>query len=150
MKTTVTYLIFVAIVLGIGITIGLYNLPGEWYQSLTKPPFNPPNWVFGPAWSILYILIGIAGARTWLREPGATGMLLWFGQMVLNYLWSPFFFGLQQPEAALAIIVVMLVLILAFIGNRWPRDRLAALLFVPYAAWVAFATVLNASIVYLN
>src|ERR1700712_5022238 len=89
MKTTVTYLIFVAIVLCIGIAIGFYNLPGDWYQSLAKPPFNPPNWVFGPAWSMLYVLIGIAGARTWLREPSGAGMGVWFGQMVLNYLWSP-------------------------------------------------------------
>jgi benzodiazapine receptor len=150
MNRTATYLVFVAIVLGVGIAIGLYNLPGVWYQSLAKPPFNPPNWVFGPAWSILYILIGTAGARTWLQQPRAFGMPLWFGQMILNYLWSPVFFGLQLPKAALAIIVVMLVLILAFIANRGPRDRVTALLFIPYAAWVAFATVLNGSIVYLN
>jgi benzodiazapine receptor len=150
MKTAITYLLFVATVLGIGIAIGFNNLPGTWYQSLAKPPFNPPNWVFGPAWSILYVLIGMAGAGTWLRGPGTSAMQLWFGQMVLNYLWSPFFFGLQLPKAALVIIVVMLVLIVAFIGNRWPHDRVAALLFLPYAAWVAFATMLNASIVYLN
>jgi benzodiazapine receptor len=150
MKTAITYLIFVVVVLGIGIAIGFYNLPGEWYQSLAKPPFNPPNWIFGPAWSILYVLVGLAGARTWLQAPGAGGLGFWFGQMLLNYLWSPLFFGLQLPKAALGIILVMLVLILAFIGNRWPRDRVAALLFLPYAAWVAFATLLNASIVYLN
>jgi translocator protein len=151
MRTPATYVIFIALVLGIGIAIGFYNLPGIWYQSLAKPPFNPPNWVFGPAWSILYVLIGIAGARTWLREPGASaGMRLWVGQMLLNFLWSPVFFGLQLPKAALPIIVLMLVLILAFIRNRWSRDRLAALSFVPYAAWVGFASLLNASIVYLN
>ncbi|KQV84241.1 TspO/MBR family protein [Rhizobium sp. Root1220] len=150
MSKALTYIIFVAIVLGGGVAIGVNNLPGEWYQSLAKPPFNPPNWVFGPAWSILYVLIGIAGARTWMRGHLSIGMLIWAWQVVFNFLWSPFFFGLEMPVAALAVIVVLLVLILAFIRNRWNADRVAAWLFVPYAAWVGFATILNASIVYLN
>src|ERR1700712_4407151 len=102
MNKAITYLVFIVVVLGIGIAIGFYNLPGAWYQSLVKPPFNPPNWVFGPAWSILYVLVGIAGARTWLEEPGGAAMRLWLGQMGMNFLWSPFFFGLQLPKAALA------------------------------------------------
>ena len=149
MNKTITYLVFIILVLGIGILIGFINLPGAWYQSLAKPPFNPPNWLFGPAWSILYILIGIAGARTWLSVP-AGGMQLWFGQMLLNYLWSPLFFGIEKPLLALVVIVALLLSILAFIANRWNRDRTAAWLFIPYAAWVAFATLLNASIAYLN
>jgi len=150
MTKAITTLVFIVAVLAIGIAIGFYNLPGTWYQSLAKPPFNPPNWLFGPAWTILYILIGIAGARTWLRGPTSSGMKLWFGQMLLNYLWSPFFFGIERPMIALAVIVAMLIVILAFIANRWNRDRPAALLFVPYAAWVAFATLLNGSIAYLS
>lgn len=150
MNRAITYLVFIALVLGIGIAIGFYNLPGAWYQSLAKPPFNPPNWVFGPAWTILYILIGIAGARTWLAAPVKGGMQLWCVQMLLNYLWSPLFFGIQKPGIALVVIVALLVAILAFIVNRWNRDRTAALLFLPYAAWVGFATLLNASIAYLN
>jgi len=150
MTKAITTLVFVGLVLGIGIAIGFINLPGAWYQSLNKPPFNPPNWLFGPAWTILYILIGIAGARTWLLGPRTTGMRLWFGQMLLNYLWSPFFFGIEKPLIALVIIVALLIVILAFIANRWHRDRMAALLFLPYAAWVAFATLLNGSIAYLN
>ncbi|MDM9619402.1 TspO/MBR family protein [Rhizobium sp. S96] len=150
MSRALTYIIFVAIALGGGLAIGINNLPGEWYQSLAKPSFNPPNWIFGPVWSVLYVVIGIAGARTWLRGHLSVGMLIWACQMVLNFLWSPFFFGLQKPPVALAIILVLLVVVLAFIGNRWRADRVAALLFVPYAAWVGFATVLNASIAYLN
>src|ERR1700712_5046056 len=102
MNKAITYLVFIVVVLGIGIAIGFYNLPGAWYQSLAKPLFNPPNWIFGAAWSILYFLIGIAGARTWLAAPLKGGMQLWFAQMLLNYLWSPFFFGSQKPLIALA------------------------------------------------
>ncbi|WP_160007430.1 TspO/MBR family protein [Rhizobium sp. 18055] len=150
MSKVLTYIVFIAIALGGGLAIGVNNLPGEWYQSLAKPPFNPPNWIFGPAWSILYVLIGIAGARTWVRGHLSVGMLIWAGQMVVNFLWSPFFFGLQMPPVALAIILVLWVLILAFIANRWNADRIAAWLFLPYLAWVSFATLLNGSIVYLN
>lgn len=150
MNKASTYIVFIVAVLGIGLAIGLFNLPGVWYQSLVKPPFNPPNWLFGPAWTTLYVLIGIAGARTWLMGPKTEGMKLWFVQMALNFLWSPFFFGLEKPLIALVIILGMLIVILAFIANRWQRDRIAALLFIPYAAWVAFAMVLNASIAYLN
>ncbi len=150
MNKASTYIVFIVAVLGTGLAIGFFNLPGAWYQSLVKPPFNPPNWLFGPAWTTLYVLIGIAGARTWLMGPKTDVMKLWFVQMALNFLWSPFFFGLEKPLIALVIILGMLIVILAFIANRWQRDRIAALLFIPYAAWVAFATVLNASIAYLN
>ncbi len=150
MSRALTYIVFIAIVLGGGLVIGLNNLPGEWYQSLTKPAFNPPNSVFGPVWSVLYVLIGIAGAKTWLRGHLSVGMLIWAGQMVLNFLWSPFFFGLRMPAVALAIIIALFALVIAFIRNRWNANRVSALLFVPYAGWVAFATALNASIVYLN
>lgn len=141
---------FLVIIIGVGAVIGVSTAPGEWYASLDKPPFNPPNWVFGPIWFALYVLIAIAGWRTFLPEPKGTGMRLWYGQMLLNWLWSPTWFSLHLPWLALLVIVAILALIGAFIANRWQRDRLAAWLFVPYAAWVAFATVLNLSIAILN
>jgi tryptophan-rich sensory protein len=150
MSKPATYVLFIAIVLGIGLLIGYINLPGEWYRSLVKPPFTPPNWLFGPAWTIIYILVGIAGARTWLGGGISPGMVLWFVQMLLNFIWSPLFFGRQMPATALVVIVALLVAILGFIANRWSADRPAALLFMPYAAWVAFATLLNGSIAYSN
>lgn len=150
MSKALTYIVFVAIALGGGLIIGMNNLPGDWYESLAKPAFNPPNSVFGPVWSVLYVLIGIAGAKTWRRGHLSVGMLIWAGQMVLNFLWSPFFFGLRMPAVALAIIIALFALVIAFIRNRWNANRASALLFVPYACWVAFATALNASIVYLN
>ena len=96
------------------------------------------------------VLIGIAGARTWIRKPMGTRMRLWFTQMVLNFLWSPIFFGMQSPAGALVIIVPMLICIVAFMALTYRRDRISMWLFVPYAVWVAFATVLNASIGMLN
>ncbi|MDA5631708.1 MULTISPECIES: TspO/MBR family protein [Rhizobium/Agrobacterium group] len=150
MKNLTVYIVFVVVVVAIGALIGVNNVPGEWYQSLQKPFFNPPNWIFGPVWTTLYVLIGIAGARTWIRKRMGTRMRLWFTQMVLNFLWSPIFFGMQSPAGALVIIIPMLVCILAFIALTYRRDRISMWLFVPYALWVAFATVLNASIGILN
>ncbi len=150
MKSWISLGVFVVLVLGGGTAIGLVTAPGEWYASLQKPPFNPPNWVFGPVWSILYVMVAIAGWRTWRRERGGTAMVAWVVQLVLNVLWSPIFFAAQNPPLALAIIVAMLGSIFLFIAQTWQRDRPSALLFLPYAAWVSFATVLNASIVWLN
>ncbi|MBD0413047.1 TspO/MBR family protein [Oryzicola mucosus] len=149
-KNYLSLAVFIAVVLGIGLLIGFVTLPGEWYASLQKPAFNPPNWVFGPAWTILYILIGIAGWRIWEIDRYGGAMKLWLLQMALNFCWSPAFFGAQRIGLALVIIFLLLLTILAFIGVAARRDKMAALLFVPYAGWVAFATALNASIWMLN
>ncbi|KAA3502634.1 tryptophan-rich sensory protein [Rhizobium rhizogenes] len=150
MKNLTVYIVFVVAVVAVGALIGVNNVPGEWYQSLQKPFFNPPNWIFGPVWTTLYVLIGIAGARTWIRKRMGTRMRLWFTQIVLNFLWSPIFFGMQSPAGALVIIVPMLICILAFVALTYRRDRVSMWLFVPYALWVGFATLLNASIGLLN
>ena len=142
--------LFLVVVIGIGAVIGISTAPGEWYAGLNKPPFNPPNWIFGPVWFTLYLLIAVAGWRTFLSEPTGTAMKLWFGQMALNWLWSPVWFGLHLIWPAFIVIVLIDALVLAFIANRWSRDRLSAWLFVPYAAWVLFASLLNLSIAILN
>lgn len=144
------YFLFIAVVLAGGLFIGANNIPGEWYQSLAKPPFNPPNWVFAPVWSILYIVIGVAGARTWLSHRRTMAMRLWFAQLVFNFGWSPLFFGQQDPTSALIVILGLLISVIGFIAASWRQDRTAALLFLPYLAWVAFATALNTAIVVLN
>lgn len=149
MPRALTLIAFLIVVLGGGWLIGLIALPDAWFAGLIKPSFNPPNWVFAPVWTLLYILIAIAGARAYERG-GARGLALWGTQLGLNFAWSPAFFGLHRPALALAIVVVLLAVILAFIVARWRGDRVSALLFVPYAAWVAFASLLNASIVVLN
>ena len=142
--------VFLAVVIGVGALIGISTAPGEWYANLNKPPFNPPNWLFGPVWFALYVLIAIAGWRTFLAEPNGLAMKLWFGQMVLNWLWSPIWFSLHLLWPAFIVIIAIFALILAFIQNRWRRDRVSAWLFVPYAAWVGFASLLNLAIATLN
>ncbi|GAB2187612.1 TspO/MBR family protein [Roseibium sp. LAB1] len=142
--------LFLAVVLGVGITIGILNTPGSWYEALLKPPFNPPNWIFAPVWTVLYILIAIAGWRTFLRAHDGRVMQIWYGQMVLNWIWSPLFFTLHFMWTAFAVIAVMLYLILNFIGGSWRADRLSALLFIPYALWTGFAGLLNLSLALLN
>ena len=126
--------------------IGTVTRPDGWYAALAKPSFNPPNWVFAPVWTLLYVMIAIAGVRTFEGVP-RRGFGLWLGQMALNFAWTPVFFGLHRAGLALAIILGLLITILVFVATRWREDRTAALLFVPYAAWVAFASVLNAAIV---
>ena len=121
-----------------------------WYESTPKPMWNPPNEVFGPVWTVLYILIGIAGARVWIRDRGGPLPKLWFTQIALNFLWPLVFFAAQRPDLALVVLAGMLASILAFIALAWRRDRPSALMFLPYAVWVSFAGLLNASIWWLN
>lgn len=149
-RSWMTLAVFILAVVGGGILIGVNNIPGEWYAGLAKPTFNPPNWIFAPVWTVLYVLIAIAGWRTWRRNARGGAMFLWWTQLALNFLWSPVFFGAQRPGVALAIILTLLVIIVLFIVVSWRRDRLTALLFAPYAAWVAFASLLNTSIYQLN
>ena len=149
-RSLVLTVAFVAVVVAVGAVIGISSSPDGWYQSLAKPPFNPPNWIFGPVWFALYVMIGIAGARTAYRDASSTPMFLWILQMILNWAWSPTWFTLHQLWPAFIIIAAVLALIVAFIVTTWKADRVSALLFVPYAAWVAFASSLNLSIALLN
>ncbi|WDZ76842.1 tryptophan-rich sensory protein [Ensifer adhaerens] len=150
MNRTIVYAVFIAAVLGLGLLIGYNNIPGQWYQSLAKPAFNPPDWIFAPVWSILYVMIGIAGARMFLDHRRAAAMRLWLAQMMLNLLWSPLFFGIKDISSALIVIIALLIAIAGFVVASWQRDRVSALLFLPYLAWVAFATALNSSILLMN
>lgn len=149
-RSLILLVVFLAVVIGVGASIGVVTAPGEWYASLNKPPFNPPNWLFAPVWFALYVLIAVAGWRTFLRAPNGTAMKLWYGQMVLNWLWTPTFFLLQWLWPAVVVIVAMLITMIAFILRSWNEDRPSAWMFVPYAAWVSFATLLNTSIAILN
>lgn len=150
MRRYVVLLGFIVLVLGGGTLIGLLTLPGDWYAGLQKPSFNPPPWIFGPVWTVLYILVAVAGWLVWSRDPKSLAMRMWIAQLVLNFLWSPAFFGLHKPGLALVVIVALLVAILGFMLQARRLDRLATWLFAPYLLWVAFATVLNAAIWWLN
>lgn len=150
MNQRIGLLLFVAVVMIGGLAIGYFTRPGEWYAQLAKPDFTPPGWLFGPVWTVLYIMIGIAGWRVWRMDRRGWSMRIWSAQLFLNFLWSPVFFTAHQIGLALAIILFLLVAIFGFVSTTWRQDRSAAFLFAPYAAWVVFASVLNASIFALN
>ncbi|PYE46878.1 TspO/MBR related protein [Rhizobium sp. PP-F2F-G20b] len=150
MRPLPTYALFIVAVVACGLLIGINNTPGEWYQSLQKPPFNPPNWIFAPVWTTLYVIIGYVGARTFLQDRRSRAMRFWGAQMLFNFAWSPLFFGFHEIALALIVILALLISVYAFIAVSWRQDRLSAWLFMPYAAWVSFATLLNGSILLLN
>lgn len=141
--------VFVLLAFGAG-AFGSLALPDAWYASLSKPPFNPPNWIFAPIWTGLYILMAFAAWRVYGRAGVGTAILLWGAQLALNAAWSPLFFGMHWIVGALADIVGLLTLVLATTLLFFRHDRAAGLLMVPYALWVAFASVLNFAIYRLN
>ena len=130
--------------------VGSRFVPGEWYAQLAKPAFNPPDWIFAPVWSVLYAMMAVAAWRAWLRAGLGPAILLWLAQLVLNAAWSWLFFGLHRIGIALLEILVLLTLIAATTMAFWRRERLAGGLMIPYLAWVAFASVLNAALWVLN
>lgn len=141
--------LFLVLVLAVGFTIGFTIRPGEWYRSLAKPWFTPPNWLFAPAWTLVYILIAIAGWRvTTIEGFNSTTFRLWIVQMLLNWTWTPVFFGFHQIGLGLAVIVCLLAIVLTFMIRV--QDRLARCCFAPYALWLVYATSLNAAIFFLN
>jgi translocator protein len=123
-----------------------------WYPGLAKPAWNPPNWIFGPVWTTLYVLMGVAIWRVWRTAGPETTRLvrLYFVQLALNALWSVLFFGLKSPGWALVDIALLWGLLVWLLAGCWRRDRVAAALWLPYVLWVSFATALNAAIVRLN
>ena len=129
--------------------VGVAGTAAE-YRSLATPPWAPPSWLFGPVWTALYVTIAVAGWLAW-RRAGWTAGLTWYGvQLVLNAAWTPLFFGAGRYAWALVDIVALWLALSVTIGLFWRVSRPAALLLVPYWAWVAYATALNAAIVALN
>lgn len=149
-RSFVPLVAFVALVAAAGL-FGAGFEPGEWYADLEKPPLNPPDWVFPPVWSLLYLAIAVAAWLVWREHPeSAAPLALWACQLVLNSAWSLLFFGLHRPGLALAEIVVLFLLV-ALTTRCFFRVRpLAGALLAPYLAWVGFAVYLNAGLWYLN
>ena len=133
--------------------VGAFFMPGEWYAQLSKPAWNPPNWIFGPVWTALYLMMAVAAWRIW-RLGGFGGqrrpLILFFIQLALNAAWSPLFFGLKEPGLAFAEILVLWLAIVLTIAAFRRADRLAAGLLVQYLAWVSFASVLNFTLWRMN
>jgi len=120
------------------------------YADLDKPFFAPPSWLFGPVWTVLYVMIAVAGWLVWRQVTWDRALTVYAVQLVLNAAWTPLFFGSDRYGLALVEILLLLAAVVATIVLFWGRSRVAALLLVPYAAWVAFATALNAGIWVLN
>lgn len=144
--------VFLVLSVGGGLAIGALTGPDAWFAQLRKPSFNPPNWLFAPVWTVLYVLIGVAGWRVWKKTDaiGSLPIALWWAQLGANFMWSPWFFAAHRIDIALGVIVFLLLSIVAFIAATARHDRISTYLFAPYAAWVAFATVLNAAFYSLN
>jgi translocator protein len=133
--------------------IGSRFQPGEWYQNLTKPSLTPPSWVFGPVWTILYILMGVAAWLVWRRYGFAAAVLplsLFVGQLALNALWSYVFFGLHKPGLACLNLAALWLALLATLTAFWQIEPPAGQLLLPYLLWVTFAGYLNLQLWRLN
>ena len=144
----------ICLLIGILASFATQSSVNDWYLGLNKPGFNPPNWLFGPVWAILYILMGIAAGIVWSKgvyHLWVKTALYHFGfQLLLNALWSIVFFGFQSPFWALLVILTLLILIILTI--RWFKvvSNVAAILMIPYLFWVCFATLLNYKIWEMN
>ena len=150
------FTISLLVTLSIGAIAGVFTAPqiASWYLYLKKPSFNPPNWIFGPVWTILYILIGIAAYLVWQQRSNAINFInakrIYFLQLFFNFSWSLVFFGLHQVVGALIIIVLLFICIIINIRAFSKISKTAAWLLAPYLLWVSFATALNCSIYILN
>ena len=134
-------------------SLGAVFMPGEWYATLKKPPWNPPGWIFGPVWIALYSMMAVSAWLVWRcggwgkqRKP----LLSFLAQLALNALWTPLFFGLHRPGIAFGKIVLLWLAIAATSVVFRPVSRAAMLLLVPYLAWVSFAAALNFTLWRLN
>lgn len=153
MSRILKLIIAVALPLAAGLIGSLVTTPAipTWYATLIKPSFSPPNWLFGPVWTLLYILMGVAlyrvVAKTSWRHPAIKLFLI---HLVLNTFWSIAFFGLKSPLLGFLVILALLTMIAAIIRKFYRLDTIAAYLLIPYLAWVTFATILNLAIWQLN
>ena len=142
------FLLLVVLTASVG---GLFT-PGEWYAMLEKPSWNPPSWVFGPVWSVLYLMMAVAMWKVWdsQHQNRRAALGLWLSQLVLNAAWSWLFFGLERPGWAWAEMTILIILVLLCIRTFRLISPLAAYLLIPYLAWLLFAWFLNLTIWTLN
>jgi benzodiazapine receptor len=129
---------------------GAFFRPGEWYRALRKPRWTPPNWLFGPVWSVLYVMIAIAGWLVWSEQPGSLAMWIWGAQLVVNGTWSGVFFGMRRMDLGFYDIGLLWLLVAGFIVAAASVSATASLLFVPYLVWVSIAGALNWTVWRMN
>jgi len=153
----VKFLLLVSLIGWVGAITTKTEIP-LWYANLHKPAWNPPNEVFGPVWTLLYIIIAIVGWRLWRKVPGRSklekfksrAVQFYFIQLFLNAAWSPIFFGMHRIELALIDIYMMIIFVVLTMRAAKPVDIVSFWLLAPYLAWIAYASTLNAAIVWLN
>jgi len=155
MNKVLVFIVCVLIPLAVGWISSFFTRSSvsDWYITINKASFNPPGWVFGPTWTVLYILMGISLYLVWTNQRSSWfkwGIAIFAVQLVLNFLWSIFFFGMQAPLLAFIDIVLLWLAILANIIIFWQINPISAYLLIPYILWVTFASVLNIFIVILN
>ncbi|WP_141014802.1 TspO/MBR family protein [Nocardioides sambongensis] len=147
-------LVLIAHLLAVGVVAGVGGWAAsgsrETYEALELPPYAPPGWLFGPVWSVLYLLMALAAWRAWRAAGWDRAQVVYAVQLVLNLCWTPLFFAADAYTVALVEILALLVALVLTVVLFLRRDRVAGWLLVPYLAWVAFATALNAGIVVLN
>jgi len=143
---------FVILCLVIGVIGGLFTKtgPGAWYSNLHKPSFNPPNWIFGPVWTVLYILMGIALYFAVKNKVGSKAIKIFAIQLLLNLLWSVLFFGLNNTLLASIEVIILLGFIFWTIKAFYDKSKVSSYLLIPYALWSSFATILTLAIFVLN
>ncbi|GAB5412138.1 MAG: TspO/MBR family protein [Chlamydiales bacterium] len=150
-KKLAVFLFFVGVVYGIG-ALGAYMTDlslMNWYQSLAKPNWTPPDWLFGPVWMLLYFLIALTGFLMWKSH--ATGLYGYYAaQLIFNCLWTFLFFALRQPLAAGIDILLLWFFVLLFMYKAWRYKKIFTLLFVPYFLWITYAAAINWVIVFKN
>ena len=150
----IVYAVCICVFIGILASFATQSSVNDWYLTLNKPSFNPPNWVFAPVWASLYIMMGISAGIVWAKgfyHLWVQTALYHFGfQLMLNATWSFVFFGLKEPFWALIVIIALLILLV--LTMRWFKvvSKAAAILLIPYLLWVCFATALNYKIWELN
>jgi translocator protein len=143
---------FIALCLAVGGLAGFATSQSivDWYPTLNKPSWTPPRWLFGPAWTVLYVMMAVAAWLVWLKPEPKRALLFWVVQLALNFGWSFLFFGARSVSLGLICVVAMWLAIAATIFVFAKSSRMAAFLMVPYLAWVSFATALNAAIWMMN
>lgn len=129
---------------------GVVSPPGDWYAALNKPSWNPPGWIFGPVWTVLYLMMVTAAWLVWRRQGWSRALWIYLGQLLLNAAWTPVFFGAREPGWALVVIVALWVAVLLTMLAFLRASKAAGWMLAPYLAWVSFATALNFTLWRLN
>jgi translocator protein len=155
MRNLLALVVFIVVCLGVAWVSALATRPaiGTWYAGLAKPSWTPPNWLFAPVWTALYLAMAVAGWLVW-KSAGAAerqaALAIFAAQLALNFLWSPLFFGLHRVGWAMADLAFLWAAISGFVFAAWPASRVASILFVPYWLWVSYAGALNFAVWRMN